>query len=145
MLKMILDLFSHSRASTDASAINPLQLLGLLRSASGAIFAQASLHAELAQVEWQQEKERLSKIIALTLIAFACFLCLIFFVGLFAIALSWDTQYRIHVFAGLILIYVIALIWAGLKIRALAALGAESFSATRAEIAADIDLIKSAL
>jgi uncharacterized membrane protein YqjE len=145
MLKMILDLFSNSRSSSDAGAINPLQLLGLLRSASGAVFAQVSLHAELAQVEWQQEKERLSKIIALTLMGFACFLCLIFFLGLFAIALSWDTEYRIHVFVGLILTYIAALGWAGFKIRSLAALGENSFAATRAEIAADIDLLKSAL
>ena len=140
-----MELFTGSRSGTDASAINPLQLLSLLRSASSAIFAQVSLHAELAQVEWQQEKERLSKIIALTLMGFACFLCLIFFLGLFAIALSWDTEYRIHVFVGLILSYVVALAWAAFKIRSLAALGEKSFAATRAELAADIDLIKSAL
>lgn len=140
-----MQLFSHSRSGTDTGAVNPLQLLGLVKSASGALFAQAALHAELAQVEWQEEKERLSKIIAYVLMAFACFLCLIFFLGLFAIALSWDTEYRIHVFVGLILSYVIALVWAGLRIRALAALGAKSFAATRAEIAADLELIKSAL
>lgn len=145
MWKSIIELFSSSRPSTDAGAVNPLQLLGILRSASGALIAQASLHAELAQVEWEVEKQRLIKIIIFALVGLACFLCLIFFVGLLILAISWDTQYRIPAFIGLILCYVLALVWTGFKLKALAALGEKSFAATRAEIAADINLIKSAL
>ncbi|MET0356425.1 MAG: phage holin family protein [Cellvibrio sp.] len=140
-----MELFKSNRSSTDAGAINPLQLLGILRSASGALIAQASLHAELAQVEWEVEKQRLGRMIIFTLVAFACFLCLIFFVGMGALAISWDTPYRIHTFIGLVLCYALALVWAGFKLKALSALGEQSFAATRAEIAADIDLIKSAL
>ena len=140
-----MELFTSNRSSTDAGAVNPLQLLGILRSASGALIAQASLHAQLAQVEWEAEKQRLTKIALFTLIGFACFLCLIFFVGVLILAISWDTPYRIPAFIGLILCYVAALVWAGFKLKALALLGEQSFAATRAEIAADIDLIKSAL
>lgn len=145
MWKLILELFSGSRASTDAGAVNPLQLLGILRSASGALIAQASLHAELAQVEWKAEKQRLSQMIIFTLVAFACLLCLIFFLGIFVLVISWDTQYRIPAFLGLLLCYLAALVWAGFKLKSLSALGEKSFAATRAEISADIDLIKSAL
>jgi len=140
-----MDLFKSSRASTDAGAINPLQLLGVLRSAGGAFIAQASLHAQLAQVEWQEEKQRLRSMVVFTLMGFACFLCLIFFTGALVLAISWDTPYRIPVFIGLILCYLAALIFAGLKLKTLAQQGDQSFAATRAEIAADIDLIKSAL
>lgn len=140
-----MELFSGSRNSTDAGAVNPLQLLGILRSASGALIAQASLHAELAQVEWQAEKERLGKMIIFTLVAFACLLCLIFFLGIFVLVITWDTEYRIHSFVGLLFCYLLALVWAGFKLKALSALGEKSFAATRAEISADIDLIKSAL
>lgn len=140
-----MELFKSHRSGTEAGAVNPLQLLGILRSASGALIAQASLHAELAQVEWEVEKQRLGKMIIFTLVGFACFLCLIFFIGVGVLAISWDTPYRIPAFIILILCYLMALAWAGFKLKALAALGEKSFAATRAEIAADIDLIKSAL
>lgn len=140
-----MELFSGSRANTDDGALNPLQLLGVLRSASGALLAQASMHAELAQIEWEVEKQRLSQMIIFTLVGFACFLCLIFFLGIFVLVIAWDTQYRIPAFGALLLLYLGALVWAGFKLKTLAALGEKSFAGTRAEIAADIDLIKSAL
>jgi uncharacterized membrane protein YqjE len=140
-----MDVFKSTHTSTDAGALNPLQLLGLVRSAGGAFLAQASLHAQLAQVEWQEEKQRLRQMVAFTLMGFACFLCFIFFTGALVLAISWDTPYRIHVFIGLIFCYLAALIWAALKLKVLAEQGEKSFAATRAEILADIDLIKSAL
>lgn len=140
-----MDIVKSAMASKDTGSINPLQLLNIFRSAGGALFAQASLHAQLAQVEWEEEKQRLCQMLVFTLIGFACFICLLLVTSAFAIVLSWYTPYRIHVFVVLILIYILALVWAGLRIKALAALSSNSFAATRAEIAADLALIKSAL
>lgn len=140
-----MDVVKSASVSTEAGAMNPLQLLAILRSASGAFFAQASLHAQLAQIEWEEEKQRLSKMFAFTLIGFACFLCFIFFTGAFALVIAWDTPFRIPVFAFLLFCYAAGLIWAGLQLKALIALGDKSFAATRAEIAADVSLIKSVL
>lgn len=140
-----MDLVTGMNASKDASSINPLQVLSVVRSASSALFAQATLHAQLAQVEWEEEKQRLSSMLIFTLMGFACFLCLLFFVGAFVLTLSWDTQYRIPVFVALIFCYFLALLWAGFKLYALAQKGSDSFAGTRAEIAADIALIKRAL
>lgn len=140
-----MDFVTGMNASKDASSINPLQVLSVVRSASSALFAQATLHAQLAQVEWEEEKQRLSSMLIFTLMGFACFLCLLFFVGAFVLTLSWDTQYRIPVFVALIFCYFLALLWAGFKLYALAQKGSDSFAGTRAEIAADIALIKRAL
>lgn len=140
-----MDLLKSANPSTDAGSINPLQLLSIVRSASGAFFAQASLHAQLAQVEWEEEKQRLAKMFAFTLIAFACFLCLIFFTGALTLAIVWDTPYRIHVFVFLLFCYAAGIVLAGLQLKKLAALSEKSFAATRAEISADISLIKSVL
>jgi uncharacterized membrane protein YqjE len=145
MWKLIMDIAKNALTGTDAGSMNPLQMLTILRSASGALLAQATLHAELAHVEWEAEKQRLYQMFVFTLMGFACFICLSMVVSAFAIALSWYTPYRIPVFIVLILGYLGALLWAGLRIKALLALSSQSFAATRAEIAADIALIKSAL
>jgi len=140
-----MDIVKGAVAGKDTGSINPLQLLNIFRSAGGALLAQASLHAELAQVEWEEEKQRLCQMAAFTLLAFACFICLLIIISAFAIALSWYTPYRIPVFIALIIGYAAALLWTGLKIKALAALSSNSFAATKAEIAADIALLKNAL
>jgi uncharacterized membrane protein YqjE len=145
MWKLIMDFVTGMNASKDASSINPLQVLSVVRSASSALLAQATLHAQLAQVEWEEEKQRLAKMLIFTLMGFACFLCLLFFVGAFVLTLSWDTEFRIPVFMALIFCYFLALLWAGFKLNLLAAQGSNSFAGTRAEIAADIALIKRAL
>jgi uncharacterized membrane protein YqjE len=145
MWKLIMDIVNSTNASKDAGSINPLQILSLVRSASSALFAQMTLHAQLAQVEWEEEKQRLAKMLVFTLMGFACFLCLLFFVGAFVLTLSWDTQFRIPVFIGLIFCYFLALLWTGFKLSLLAEQGSNSFVGTRAEIAADIALIKRAL
>ena len=125
--------------------MNPLQALTMLRSASSALVAQATLHTQLALVEWEEEKERLMQMLIFTLVGFACFLCLLFFIGAFILTLSWDTQFRIPIFILLLICYALATLWAGFRIKALTALGCNTFAATRTEIAADIALIKSVL
>lgn len=140
-----MDIVNSLNASKDTGTMNPLQVLSVIRSASSALLAQAMLHAQLAHVEWQEEKQRLVKILFFTLIGFAFFLCFVFFVGVFLLALCWDTQYRIPVFLALLFSYFFVVFWAGFKVYLLAQQGSNSFSGTRKEIAADIALIKRAL
>jgi uncharacterized membrane protein YqjE len=145
MWKLIMGIVNSMNAGKDAGSMNPLQVLSVARSASSALFAQVTLHAQLAQVEWEEEKQRLSSMLVFMLMGFACFLCLLFFIGAFVLTLSWDTQFRIPVFIALIFCYFLALLWAGFKLHLLAEQGSNSFAGTRAEIAADIALIKRAL
>lgn len=140
-----MDIAKNAIVGKETDSVHPLQLLNVLRSAGGALFAQGALHAQLVSVEWEEEKQRLYHIFVLTLVGFACFICLVVVSSALAIALSWYTPYRIPVFIFLILAYLSALVWAGLRIKVLLALSSNSFSATKREIAADIALIKSAL
>lgn len=130
---------------TTRDAVSPLDVLRLLRSAGGALLAQATLHGQLARVEWEVEKQRLLKLLCVSLVGFSCFLCAIFFIGVAALACSWDTPYRLHTVAVLIVVYSAGASIALYRIRSLLALGEQAFAATRAELAADIALIKSTL
>lgn len=122
-----------------------LDLFKLLRSAGSAISAQAALHKELIQVEWEEEKDRLSRLLVFALVGLLCGICFLFSLSLLAIALSWDTAYRLHVLFALPVIYAIVLLWVWRRIQNLLALSSRTFSATREELAADLALIKSRL
>ena len=134
---------------TDSSAANetvgPLEALRLLRSASKALFVQAGLHTQLAGIEWQEEKTRLSKMAGMALLGFASVLCLMLFVGGLAVAFSWETPYRIATAIGVVAFYAIGLFVAWHRFNALSALGAHAFAATRAEFAMDIAMLRSKL
>lgn len=140
-----MEIASSVMAGKDAGSLNPLQLVGMLRSAGGALITQASLHAQLAQVEWEQEKQRLCKMVLFGIVAFTFFLCFVIAVSAFVIFLSWDTPYFVHTFIGVLIFHLIGLIWTLLGLKKLAALSSQSFAATRAEIASDIALLKSSL
>jgi uncharacterized membrane protein YqjE len=127
------------------ATLNPLDVIRILRSAGGALFAQAALHGKLAGVEWAQEKRRLLKMLLVTLLGFASLLCVMLFVGVLVLALSWETAYRIPAVIALIAIYALATGTAWRRFQALSALSEQSFAATREELAADIALLKSKL
>lgn len=140
-----MDIANSAMTGKEAGSLSPLQLLNILRSASGALCAQASLHAQLAQVEWEEEKQRLCKMALMGVLGFVFFLCFILLLSALAVVLAWSTPYRIHVFVGVTIVHFIGLIWTGLCVKKLAELSSKSFAATRAEIASDIALLKSAL
>lgn len=129
----------------EAGAIHLLRSLNRLRRAGGALLTQASLHAELARVEWQQEKQRLVAMLATLILGTASLLCVMLFSGLLVLLLAWSTPYRIFALVAVIAVYAIATVLALRKLRALAALGDHSFAATREELAADLAELRSAL
>ncbi|MEO8001056.1 MAG: phage holin family protein [Arenimonas sp.] len=131
---------------TNASApFNPLGALRLLRSAGKALLGQAGLYGQLARLEWVEEKNRLSKMLAAGMVVFACLLCFMLFAGLLVLALSWNTPYFIAAIVLMIVIYAAGLGVAFYILQSQASLGEQSFTATREEFAADIALIKSKL
>ncbi len=132
-------------SATENASIDPLDVLRILRKAGGAFFTQLSLHGQLAQVEWAEEKNRLAKLILFTLLGFACFLCVILLSVFLVLALSWETPYRIHSLLALIAFYALATGFAWRRFQKLSALSSESFAATREEIAVDIAMLKSKL
>ncbi len=126
-----------------ATTINPLEVIRILRSAGGALLAQANLHGQLARVEWAEEKNRLLKMHLVTLLGFACLLCVMLFTGALVLAFSWETAYRIPAVAALIALYGLGVGIAWRRFQALSALSSQSFAATREEFAADMALLKS--
>lgn len=120
----------------------PQRAVRVLQSAGGALLVQAVLHGQLAAIEWEEEKHRLQRMLALTLAGFACLLCTLLFAGALALSASWETGYRIHVLALLILLFGFgtAAAWQRYGLRASA--GDHTFSASREELAADIALLK---
>lgn len=134
-----------SQPTSDSTTIDLMNAIRILRSAGGALFAQAALHGQLARVEWAEEKSRLLKMLLIMLLGFACLLCVMLFVGALVLAFTWETAYRIPAVMALIAGYGIGTIIAWHRFHALSALSGQAFAATREELAADLALIRSRL
>lgn len=128
--------------AAEAGAIDPLGALRILRSAGGDLLTQASLYAQLARVEWEEEKRRLQKMLLASLFGFACLLCLMLFVGALVMVLVWDTGYRVPAVLAMMALYGIGLAVAWRSLQRLSALSSAAFAATREELAADIALLR---
>ncbi len=131
--------------TADPTAINALGAIRILRSAGGALFDQVALHGQLAQVEWREEKSRLLKMLAGAVLGLASLLCVMLSAGALVLGLCWETSYRIPAAAALVALYGVATLFAWRRLSAVAALGGRSFAATRAELAADLALLRSRL
>lgn len=134
-----------SEPPPDSAAINPLDVLRLLRSAGTAILAQLALHGQLARVEWAEEKNRLLKMLVVAVLGFAGLLCVMLLLAALVLALSWDTQYRVPAVMALIAVFGLGTGIAWHRFQALSAQSSQSFAATREELAADLALLKSKL
>ncbi len=117
----------------------------MLRSAGLALFTQAALHGQLARVEWAEEKTRLLQVLEFGLLGFASLLCVMLAAGALVLAFSWDTPYRTLAAVALLGVYGVGVVAAWLRLKALSARSSLAFSATRAELAADLVLLKSNL
>jgi uncharacterized membrane protein YqjE len=134
-----------SPAVADPAGVTLLDAVRILRSASGALSVQALLHGQLARIELEEEKNRLLKMLAATLLGFACLLCVLLFAGALVLAASWETRYRIEACAGLVILYGIGTAAAWRCFQAWSAQSGRSFAASREELAADAALLKSSL
>ncbi len=133
------------RHGKESDGIDLLRSLRIVRSAGGALCTQANLYGKLARIEWREEKTRLLKMLLLGLVGFACTLCVMLFVGILVLVLSWDTPYRILAISIIIALYGLGIGFAWQRIHALSMLNSQSFAATREELATDLALIKSRL
>lgn len=129
----------------NVTTMSPLDVVRRLGPASGVLLSQLALHEQLVRAEWAQEKRRLVKMLLLTLVVFACLLGLLLLCSTLVVALSWNTEYRTPIMLGLIVIYTLILWIAWRRLCDQAALGKQSFAASREELAADLALLKSCL
>jgi uncharacterized membrane protein YqjE len=70
---------------------------------------------------------------------------LLVFTGVLALALAWDTAYRIPVAATLVALHAIGCAFAWYRLKSLSRRGAQSFAVTRRELSADLAAIRAAL
>lgn len=129
-------------ATPGSTGIDPVGVFRTLAAAGASLFSQATLHGELARIEWAQERRRLLTMLVITLLGFACLLCVMLAASALLLALCWDTAYRIPAAVGLIALHGLGTVIAWRRFQALAALGGQGFAATRAELAADVALLR---
>jgi uncharacterized membrane protein YqjE len=136
---------SPAPATVDAASISTADLLRIVRSSGGALLVQAGLHGQLLRVEWEQEKARLLRLVMASLLGFACLLGLLAALSTLVMALYWDTPSRIRAVCALVAVYGLGAAFAWRMCKAQAALGDNSFSASRSELAADLEMLRSKL
>ena len=129
-----------SAAAPSASAV-----LRIARSAGGALLVQAGLHAQLLRIEWAETKGRLLKMLLATLVGLACLLGLMAATAVLLLAVCWNTPYRIPAVLALITLYGLGVALAWRQFQMQSTLNAESFAATRVELAEDLALLRSHL
>lgn len=105
----------------------------------GLLFAPALMHGPLPRIEWQEEKDRILKMLVATLLGFACLLCLMLLTGALLLMLSWETSYRMPVMMALITACVLGAGIACRRFQDLSAAGTRSFASACAEQAMDAD------
>jgi len=113
-----------------------------LRLIGAALSTQAVLHGQLARVEWEQEKNRLSKLLLVASLGIACLLCALLFIGILVLVSCWETPYCIPAVMAIIALYSLGVGIGWYRYQLLLAQGSEAFAASREELAADIALIK---
>ncbi len=128
-----------------SGSVNPLQAMRILQSAGGALFDQLLLHGKLVQIEWALERERLLQMLGTVLVGYTFLSCALLFSGALVLACCWDTVYRIPAATALVVLFALGTALSWRRFRALWALGGQSFAGTRAELAADVMLLRSRL
>jgi uncharacterized membrane protein YqjE len=128
-----------------SGSVNPLEAVRILQSAGGALFDQLILHGKLLQIEWALERERLLQMLGTALVGYSFLSCALLFSGALVLACCWDTMYRIPAAAALVVVFALGTALAWRRFRALCALSGQNFAGTRAELAADVLLLRSRL
>lgn len=116
-----------------------------LRLAAAALFTRVSLHGQLARVEWAEEKNRLLSMLLVTLLGFASLLCVLLCAGTLILAVTWNTEHRLQALIALAVLYGLGTFIALRRFLALASRADQSFAATREELAADAEMLKTIL
>lgn len=122
--------------------INPLDAIRILRRAGGALFEQSLLHGQLARIEMDEEKHRLTQMLLTVLVGFACLLCGLLFAGGALLMALWDTGYRAHTGLGLAFLSACGSFIAWRRFSFWSARGGKIFAASREELAADATLLR---
>lgn len=142
-VKLLMDALKvkSAPAGDDASS-----LMGVLRSVTAirhTLDSQAGLYAQLIQLELEHEQRRITRLcvlFGLVLMGLGGFLL---FSGVLLLALVWETEYRNWVLGGVALGYGLLMLVALVKVRGIKSEFGAPFASVRAELKADLAVIKS--
>lgn len=129
-----------TRPSGQDLGIHLLKWLRFVQTSLPTLLDHARLTLELADLEWQQEKKRLRRVLLIIGLAVISGMFLVAVVTAVIMLLTWYTPYRFVAIALLLLIYALGVGLAILRLRRLS--DSESFTATRAELARDMALFR---
>lgn len=126
-------------------AIELLDAVRIARTASGLLIEHAASTAELARLDWELESARLKKfVLGMQLLAVLIGLTLLY-AGMLAVAITWNTQYRLYVMTALPLLFAIASWVTWRYLGRLSQQGEDRFAAVRAEVGKTLNLVRSHL
>ncbi len=132
-------------SAPDAGSTSVLDVVRMLRAAGAVLVSQAGLHGQLLQLEWEAEKSRIiGMLVAVAVIVIGLF-CALLTLGALVLVFTWDTRYRIPATIAVLLAYAGTAAFAWYRLRVLSARGRDAFSASREELSADLELLKSRL
>jgi len=134
-----------SAPAPDPSPRGLLDTINLLRTAGPAVFDQLAMYAQLARIEWAEERRRLLQVWLTGLFGFACLLCGLLFAGTLLLALTWDSAWRLPSALLLLALYLTGFGIAWYRFNALVARSGQAFAAMREELSADVALLRSKL
>lgn len=118
------------------------RLLRFFQCTAPALLDHAELTLKLAQIEWEQEQRRLINVILATVLLLLCIALFFAFASAVILASLWNSPYRNAAVAVILGVYALGGTAAWLRLRWLIQRADARFSATRAELARDLALIR---
>jgi uncharacterized membrane protein YqjE len=126
----------------EQEAVSSPGIIEAAKRFAASLIGHVQTRLELLTVEWAEEKTRLAGLlVALALSLFFVVLAIVL-ASFLVIALFWDTEQRIPVMAGIVVLYLAAAVVAGLVARKKMKLKSSLFATSAAELRKDRDLLE---
>ena len=119
-----------------------LRLLRLWRVAGPQLLELVELHGQLARLEWAEETRRLLRLVLFAGVVFAFLLSLLLVLSALLLALSWATPYQWPGILAVVTVHGLGLLLACWRLKVQIDRGAQSFAATREELATGFDVLR---
>ncbi len=128
--------------SYGAVAIEVLDALRIARATGGLLLDHVVLAAELVRLEWQEEKTRLRQLVQINLALVVLISLTLLHLSALAIAVAWDTRYRLYVMSAMLLFFLISTVAVWRHLQQLSDQDGQQFTESRRQIEKSLELLK---
>lgn len=125
-----------------AAVVELIDAVRIARSAGSLLLDHAVLTAELAGSDWEAEKLRLKRLLFSTLLYVVFISLALLQFGALMVVVAWDTPYRIHAAAAVLLLWLVCIGLIRRRVQRIAADGEGRFAASRAELGKTVDILR---